>query len=92
MCYGYSVAGFAIAMVLGRGLESKFRNGLLLAGDWGTFLMRPWTAVILAISVMLLIYGTYGTIKLARRTAEYRRQALADHFGSESGSANQAER
>jgi TctA family transporter len=85
------VAGFAITVVLGRGLESNLRNGLLLTGDWKTFLMRPWTAVILAVSIVLLIYGTYGTVKLAQRAAAYRRQALAAHLASESASANQTE-
>ena len=42
--YGYSVAGAAIAVILGRGLEANLRRGLLLLdGDWWAFVTRPWT-------------------------------------------------
>jgi hypothetical protein len=34
------------------------------------FLGRPWTAAILTVSLLLLIYGTYGTIKMLRRDRE----------------------
>jgi putative tricarboxylic transport membrane protein len=78
--YGYSVAGFAIMMVLGPGLESNLRGGVLLADEsWWAFLTRPWTALILGVSLVLLMYGTYGTVKLARRQAAIRRQAVAAH-------------
>jgi putative tricarboxylic transport membrane protein len=77
MRYGYSVAGFAIAAVLGRGLEGNLRAGLLLTDGWYRFLTRPWTAAILCFSTALLIYGIIGTIKVNRRTAAYRRQSLA---------------
>jgi putative tricarboxylic transport membrane protein len=78
--YGYSTAGFSIATVLGHGFEAHFRRGLLLVdGDWLAFVTRPWVALILGISFALLIYGSIGTIRLARRTAAYRREALAAH-------------
>jgi putative tricarboxylic transport membrane protein len=77
--YGYSPAAFAIMMVLGPGIERNLRAGLMLTESWGAFLTRPWTAVILGISIVLLMYGTYGTIKLARRQAAIRRQAVAAH-------------
>jgi putative tricarboxylic transport membrane protein len=87
--YGYSPAGFGIAMVLGRGFEGNLRSGLLHVGEsWWAFVSRPWTAVILSLSFALLIYGTIGTIRLARRSAAVRRQALAAGQASESGSTD----
>jgi putative tricarboxylic transport membrane protein len=81
--YGYSTAGFAIAMILGNGFEANLRRGLLLArSDWWTFLTRPWVAVILGVSFALLIYGTIGTLRLARRSRAYRRQSLEAHHAS----------
>ena len=78
--YGYSTAGAAIAIVLGNGFESYLRRGLLLCdGSLISFVTRPVTALILAISFALLFYGAYGTIKLARQSAKLRRESLAYH-------------
>ena len=89
--YGYSVAAASVAVILGEGLESNLRGGLLLAGGWWPFLTRPWVTLILAIAFALLIYGTWGTIKLARRDAAARRQALAAHLTRVSASDNQSD-
>jgi putative tricarboxylic transport membrane protein len=81
--YGYSVAGASLALILGDGLETNLRLGLLLCDkNLIRFLTRPWTALFVGISFALLIYGTIGTIKLARRAAAVRRQALAAHLAS----------
>jgi putative tricarboxylic transport membrane protein len=81
--YGYSVAGATIANILGYGMEGYLRKGLLLVeGSWWAFVTRPWTSVILGIAFGLLIYGTWGTIRLARRSAALRRQLLAEHLAS----------
>jgi putative tricarboxylic transport membrane protein len=86
--YGYSPAGFSIASILGFGFEANLRRGLILVrSDWWAFLTRPWVALILGVSFGLLIYGSIGTIRLARRNAAYRRQALAAHRAA--GSADQ---
>jgi putative tricarboxylic transport membrane protein len=88
--YGYSVAAAAVAVILGRGMEANFRRGMLICrGDWGTFLTRPYTAVILAISFAFLIYGAFGTIRMAKRAAAIRRQAVEIHRTRKSESANQ---
>ena len=87
--YGYSVAAASIALILGRGLETNLRLGLLLCDkDLVKFLTRPYTAVTLSIAFALLIYGTIGTIRLARKSATYRRQALAAHLASENALKN----
>ena len=88
MRYGYSPAGFAIALILGKGLEANLRRGVLLCGDWWTFFSRPWTAGLLAVCLGLLIYGALGTLKLSRRAKVLRQQALEEHRAglSESGS------
>jgi putative tricarboxylic transport membrane protein len=76
--YGYQVAGAAVAVILGGGMETKLRLGLLLCDkDLVKFLSRPWTAVTLGIAFALLIYAAYGTIVMARRSAAVRRQVVA---------------
>lgn len=79
--YGYSPAGTAIGFVLGSGLEQNLRAGLLLfGGDVWVFLSRPWTAGVLLVALALLVFGTYSTLKLARREAALRKLALAHHL------------
>jgi putative tricarboxylic transport membrane protein len=84
--YGYSTAGAAIAVVLGEGLETNLRAGLLLMeGDIVAFLSRPWTASILLFSVILLANGTANMLRLARSEAAQRNTALAAHMAREGG-------
>jgi putative tricarboxylic transport membrane protein len=85
MRYGYSTAGAAMGVVLGFGFETHLRGGILLVnGDLIAFFSRPWTAAITAVALALLAYGTFGTIKLARRAAAVRRDALQQHLTSKS--------
>jgi len=74
--YGYSVAGTSLALILGTGLESNLRGGLLLAGGWWHLLTRPWVMVILGVAFALLFYAAWGTIKMARRDAAIRRRSI----------------
>jgi putative tricarboxylic transport membrane protein len=56
--YGYSVAAASLAVALGPGMEASLREGLLIAnGDPVTFASRPITGTILALSLLLLVYG-----------------------------------
>jgi putative tricarboxylic transport membrane protein len=75
--YGYPVAGATIAVILGRGLESNLRGGLVLAGGWGRFLTRPWVMIILTCAFGLLFYAAWGTYKMAKRDAAIRRRLVA---------------
>jgi putative tricarboxylic transport membrane protein len=87
--YGYPVVCASLPLALGNGLEGNLRRGLVLCdGSWGIFLSRPWVAAILSLAFALLIYGTIGTIRLARRNAAVRRQALAVHFAGGNASKN----
>jgi putative tricarboxylic transport membrane protein len=66
--YGFSTAAAAIALVLGAGFESNLRQGLLLMdSDLWAFVSRPWTATFLAVSLLLLVYGSYTTVKNLRQ-------------------------
>jgi putative tricarboxylic transport membrane protein len=68
--YGYSTAAFALALILGEQFEGLLRRGLLLEdSSWTGFMTRPVTAVMVAISVALLVYGVVGTIRTSRRLA-----------------------
>lgn len=75
--YGYSTAAAAIAAVLGAGMEGHLRRGLLLTGGVREFVMRPVTGIVLAISLVFLIYGIYSTIRISRRDKS-RAEALID--------------
>jgi hypothetical protein len=41
------------------------------------FLSRPWTAGILFVALLLLIYGTIGTIRMIRRDRQLVEDAAA---------------
>jgi putative tricarboxylic transport membrane protein len=88
--YGYSVAGAAIAVVLGGEFEANLRRGSMIADNWVDFITRPWTAIVLLICAAFLIYGTIGTIKLARRAAEIKKKAIAAHLATLAESGNGA--
>jgi len=83
--YGYPVAAASISLVLGRGFEAYLRRGLLLCDNslW-KFVSRPYTAAILLLSLGLLIYGTWGTLKLLKRAAITRKQYIAEHLADQS--------
>jgi putative tricarboxylic transport membrane protein len=69
--YGFPVVATAVAAVLGAGFETNLRQGILLMdSDPVKFLSRPWTAAILTLAFLLLVYGTIGTIKEMRRNRE----------------------
>jgi putative tricarboxylic transport membrane protein len=66
--YGYSVAAFALAVTLGHNFEGYLRHGILLTDNsFGTFMSRPVTAILVALSIGLLIFGIAGNIREARR-------------------------
>jgi putative tricarboxylic transport membrane protein len=75
--YGYPPAGASIAMILGAGLETNLRAGLLLkGGSVIDFVTRPWTAGILSIALFLLLFGAWSTVKLLRKERMARAMAL----------------
>ena len=66
--YGYSVAAFALAVVLGENFEGLLRRGLLLEGGSGVaFISRPITAVMVGVSVLLLVIGVVSTVRATRK-------------------------
>lgn len=65
--YGYSTAAFALAVILGEQFEGLLRRGLLLENSsWGDFLSRPITAGMVLLSVALLGYGVFSTVRTSR--------------------------
>jgi putative tricarboxylic transport membrane protein len=66
--YGYSTAAFALAVTLGHDFEGYLRHGILLTDDkFSTFISRPVTALLVALSIGLLVFGIVGTVKEGRR-------------------------
>jgi putative tricarboxylic transport membrane protein len=87
MRYGYPVAAAAITIVLGRGFEGYLRRGLIICGNnFWEFVSRPWTALILIICIALLVYGTIGTIRLARKASEIKKQQIMEHLAGKPAS------
>jgi putative tricarboxylic transport membrane protein len=79
--YGFPTAGASIAFILGTGLENSLRAGLMLKqGDIIAFVIRPWTALFLTFSLVLLVYAIHGTMKLSRKEKLARRIALERHL------------
>ncbi len=66
----YPVASFIIGLVLGPIAETSLRQGLMISGySYMEFLSRPITAVLLALSVLSLLYGFWGRFQAARKMA-----------------------
>ena len=66
--YGYSVAAFALAVVLGENFEGLLRRGILLeGGDFGAFVSRPITAAMIVASIVLLALGIASTMRASRK-------------------------
>jgi len=88
--YGYQPAGASIAFILGGGLETNLRAGLLLTGgDIVKFVTRPWTAAILCVAIALLLFGVYSTVKLLRRERLARDLALERQLAAQRGTGVQ---
>jgi putative tricarboxylic transport membrane protein len=69
--YGYSTAAAALGVILGRGLEQNLRFGLnLVGGSWMRLVTRPITATVMAMSILVLMYGTYRQIKIRKKIAQ----------------------
>jgi putative tricarboxylic transport membrane protein len=84
--YGYPPAGASIAAILGTGLETNLRAGLMLKqGDFVAFVIRPWTALFLTVSLILLVYAIYSTVKLLRKERLARKLALERHLAKPAG-------
>jgi putative tricarboxylic transport membrane protein len=84
--YGYPPAGASIAAILGTGLESNLRGGLMLKqGDIIAFVIRPWTALFLSFALALLCYAIYSTVKLLRKEKLARKLALERHLAKPAG-------
>lgn len=55
---GYPAAPMLLGFVLGPMMEEHFRRAMLLSrGDFGTFLSRPISATVLAIALIVLLWG-----------------------------------
>lgn len=68
--YGYSTAAAAIAVVLGGGLESGLRQGLVLTGgSLSDFVLRPITGTVLLIALAFLVFSSVQTYRLGRKAA-----------------------
>jgi putative tricarboxylic transport membrane protein len=79
--YGFPTAGASIAFILGTGLEINLRSGLMLKqGDVLAFVSRPYTAIILCFSLVLLVFAIRSTIKLGRKEKLAREMALRRHL------------
>jgi putative tricarboxylic transport membrane protein len=88
--YGFPTAGASIAFILGAGLEVNLRSGLMLKqGDVIAFVARPYTAIILCFSLVLLIFAIRSTVKLGRKEKLAREIALRRHLDGANGVSSQ---
>jgi putative tricarboxylic transport membrane protein len=65
--YGYPPAAAALTAVLSADIESSFRIGLnLTRGSYVDFFTRPYTALIMAVALGVLLWGLRGQVKMSR--------------------------
>jgi putative tricarboxylic transport membrane protein len=65
--YGYELAPFVLALVLGPLMETNFRNALIISdGNFMIFLTKPISATLLAIAALLLISTGFSSYKKAK--------------------------
>ena len=68
--FGYEPAPMLLGFVLGKLMEEKFRQAMILSrGSFITFVERPVSAVLLAIAVGLLLIAALPSIRAKRETA-----------------------
>lgn len=66
--FKYPTAPVLLGFVLGPLLEEHFRRSMLLSrGELSTFIDRPVSATVLALSAALLAWGIYASLKNARQ-------------------------
>jgi putative tricarboxylic transport membrane protein len=66
--YGYPPAAAALTAVLSSDIESSFRIGLnLTRGSYLAFVTRPYTAMILGVALVVLLWGLRGQIRMSRQ-------------------------
>lgn len=63
-------APLLLGFVLGPLMEEHFRRAMILSrGDFMIFLDRPISAVIIVLTIVLLVYGLWSSIRAQRRSA-----------------------
>lgn len=66
----FEPAPLLIGFVLGPMMEENLRRGLLLArGDYAALVLQPITGTILAITVLLVVWSVWKSLRRARRVA-----------------------
>ncbi len=66
--FGYEPAPMLLGFVLGKLMEEKFRQAMILSrGSFWTFVERPVSAVLLAIAVLLLVIAAMPSISKKRQ-------------------------
>ncbi len=65
--FGYEPAPMLLGFVLGKLMEEKFRQAMILSrGSFMTFIERPVSAVLLALALMLLVIAALPSIRKKR--------------------------
>ena len=68
---GYPAAPLLLGFVLGPMMEEHFRRALLVSrGSFNIFIATPLSATFMVLAIVLLVWGTWSTIRDARRAAE----------------------
>ena len=64
---GFDTAPVVLAMVLGPMMEQALRQGLMMSrGEFGIFLSRPLSAVMLAVAALLLVFHLVSSLRRAQ--------------------------
>jgi putative tricarboxylic transport membrane protein len=66
---GFPLAPLILGVILGDQLESNFIRALMTSTDWSLFVTRPWSGIMLALSVLSFGYALWQRRTAARRAA-----------------------
>ncbi|MCO6391040.1 tripartite tricarboxylate transporter permease [Aliihoeflea aestuarii] len=67
--FDFPAAPLLLGFVLGPMMEEHFRRAMLLSrGNFSTFIDRPISAVVMALTAMLLVWGVWSALKQRKRS------------------------
>jgi putative tricarboxylic transport membrane protein len=75
---GFPLAPLILGVILGDQLEANFIRAIMTSADWTLFFTRPWSGIMLALSVLSFGYSLYQRRRAARRVAATAAKAEAD--------------
>jgi putative tricarboxylic transport membrane protein len=75
---GFPLAPFILGVILGDQIETNFIRAVMTDSDWTLFLTRPWSGIMLGLSILSFVYALWQRRSAARRAATADAEEEAD--------------